>query len=158
MENIERLVKILKEKGYHLVTAESATCGLIASEFGNISGVSKVYSGGVVVYTSDAKQKLLNINSQLINKYGTISHEIANEMVISITNILNCECGISVTGNAGPTAIENKPVGLFYIGLKVNEYITVKKIQLDEMLSRNMMRANVANIAIQEMSNILENN
>ena len=158
MENIERLVKILKQKGYHLVTAESATCGLIASEFGNISGVSQVYNGSVVVYTPDAKQKLLNIDSELINKYGTISHEIANAMVTSITKILNCECGISVTGNAGPTAIENKPVGLFYIGLKVNEYITVKKIQLDEVLSRNMMRANIANIAIQEMLNILENN
>ncbi len=158
MKNIERLVKILKEKGYHLVTAESATCGLIANKFGDISGVSKVYNGGVVVYASDAKQKLLNIDSQLINKYGTISHEIANEMVINITNILNCECGISVTGNAGPTAIENKPVGLFYIGLKVNEFIVVKKIQLDVMLSRNTMRSNIANIAIQEMLNILENN
>lgn len=158
MENIERLVEILKEKGYHLVTAESATCGLIANKFGYISGVSQVYNGGVVVYASDAKQKLLNIDYQLINKYGTISHEIANEMVISITNILNCECGISVTGNAGPTTIENKPMGLFYIGLKVNELTVVKKIQLDVALSRNMMRSNIANIAIQEMLNILENN
>lgn len=155
MKDIEKLVEILKSKNLTLVTVESATCGMLASSIGDVSGVSSVFNGGFVVYTAQAKHEMLNINADLIETYGTVSEEIALAMLEKANEIINANCIISVTGNAGPTAIENKPVGLFYVGLKFNEYQTVRKVELGNNLSRNQARQFIVDLCIREMINLI---
>ena len=147
----EKVIEILKEKKCTLTTAESATCGLIGSEIGSVSGASVAYVGGFITYNADTKHHLLNIDIELINQYGTVSKEIAEAMVVNACLINNTNCGISVTGIAGPSPLEGKPVGLFYIGIKVNDKVIVKECFLDQQLTRNEYRTLVVDIAFNEL-------
>lgn len=151
----EKIIQILKEKKYTITTAESATCGLIASEIGGISGASDCYVGGFITYNAYTKHKLLNIDLNLIKQHGTVSQEIAHAMVNNASLINKTNCAISVTGIAGPNSIENKPVGLFYIGIKVDNNIVVKKILIEQKLTRNEYRSLIVKIAFKELLNNL---
>ena len=51
-----------------------------------------------------------------IDTYGVVSQEIAGQMASHGKNLLNVDYCVSFTGNAGPTAMEGKPVGEVYIG------------------------------------------
>ncbi|MBQ3560509.1 MAG: CinA family protein, partial [Oscillospiraceae bacterium] len=62
-----------------------------------------------------------------LDEHGAISAETAKEMAEGIRRVMNADIGVSVTGNAGPGAAENKPVGLVYIGVSSEKYSVVLK-------------------------------
>ena len=52
-----------------------------------------------------------------VSKYGVVSKEVASLMCVNGKQILDSDVCVSFTGNAGPDAMEGKPVGLVYIGI-----------------------------------------
>lgn len=116
MLNIEEaLVKLLTEKKLKIATAESCTGGLISKRITDISGASNVFECGVCSYGINIKEKVLNVNS--IDKFGAVSAETAKQMADGVLKLSGADIAVSTTGNAGPSASENKPVGLVYIGI-----------------------------------------
>lgn len=122
------LVELLKQKNLKISTAESCTGGLIASRITDVSGASSVFDEGVVTYANDAKAKYLGVNKLMLEKFGAVSSQTADEMVRGLLNNMNCDVAVAVTGIAGPTGgTKEKPVGLVYIGVGVkcgNEIVT----------------------------------
>jgi len=58
------------------------------------------------------------VKEDTINKYGAVSHQVAEEMAQGGRKVLATDICLADTGIAGPTgATPGKPVGLFYIGL-----------------------------------------
>lgn len=111
------LKQLFNEKGLTLGSIESFTGGLFASEITSISGASSFFKGSVVTYATEEKIRVLGINQELVNNFGVVSKECAEQMAIQGSKVLNVDYCISFTGNAGPTAMEGKPVGLIYIGV-----------------------------------------
>ena len=93
---------------------------------GNIPGISKVYKGSLVTYQSETKERLLGIEHPLIEKYGVVSKEIATLMCVNGKSILDVDLCVSFTGNAGPDAMEGKPVGEVYIGIAYEDVVVYK--------------------------------
>lgn len=110
-------VKILKEKNKTITAAESLTAGLFQSTLGEISGVSQVFKGGFVTYSAEMKEKLLSIDSNLIETYGVVSRECAEAMAVQVRKIVDVDYGLSFTGVAGPDELENQPAGTVWIAL-----------------------------------------
>ena len=110
---------LLKEKGLTLGSVESFTGGLFAREITKIPGASKFYKGGLVTYWTEEKIKVLGIGEELVHQFGVVSKECAYEMAKNGKNILGVDICVSFTGNAGPDAMENKPVGEIYIGISI---------------------------------------
>ena len=81
-------------------------------------------------YESMTKERLLSIDHQLIEKCGVVSKEIASLMCVNGTAILDSDICVSFTGNAGPEAMEEKPVGEVYIGLNYFGQISVYRLEL----------------------------
>ncbi len=81
-------------------TAESLTCGMIASEIGGYSGVSKWFRGGVVTYSNEAKIKLLNTEPEETMRDNGVSENIAKMMAKGVTELMDTDIGISSTGYA----------------------------------------------------------
>lgn len=108
------IVKKLSEQNKTLSIAESCTGGLISSTITDVPGASKVFSGGVVVYATEMKKKILNINEEVF-KYGVISLQMAEAMSNSIKHLTGSDYSIATTGNLGPDTMEGKPKGLIYI-------------------------------------------
>jgi nicotinamide-nucleotide amidase len=114
---VDKLVSLLKEKNLTLSCAESLTGGLFASSVTNISGASNVFKGGVVSYTNEIKENVLTVEKNVLDNDGAISNTCCMQMANNVKSIFNTDIGVSFTGNAGPKASENKPVGLVYIGI-----------------------------------------
>lgn len=118
------IIKKLMQDKKTISVAESCSGGLLASSFIDVPGVSEVFMEGLVTYSNEAKMERLGVKKETLEKYGAVSAETAKEMVCG----LKTDVGISVTGIAGPGgATEEKPVGLVYMGIKVNDEIFIEK-------------------------------
>jgi nicotinamide-nucleotide amidase len=113
---------LLRQKGLTLGIVESATGGLISHRITNVAGSSDYYKGSVTAYSNEVKSKVVGVSEDIINQYGAVSPQVAEEMAQGGRNILNTDICLADTGIAGPSgARTGKPVGLFYIGLSHGE-------------------------------------
>ena len=76
----EELVTLLKEKGYTVTTAESCTGGLVSGTIVNTAGASDVLNEAYITYSNQAKEKLLGVSHETLEKYGAVSAQTAKEM------------------------------------------------------------------------------
>jgi nicotinamide-nucleotide amidase len=106
---------IRKNKNITISVAESITGGLVSSMITDTGGSSEYFLGGMVSYSNYAKNKLLQVNSSSIGKYGAVSREVCLEMACNVKKLFNSDFAVSTTGFAGPGATEkSKDVGLVY--------------------------------------------
>jgi PncC family amidohydrolase len=108
----------LVDSGLTLAFAESCTGGLIADLITDISGSSSYFLGSAVTYANSAKQSIVGVRAETLEKYGAVSAETAAEMAQGARRAYGADIAASVTGIAGPTgATPGKPVGLVYMHL-----------------------------------------
>jgi nicotinamide-nucleotide amidase len=104
--------ELLLAKNRLLCLAESCTGGLASGLITEIPGSSAWFDSGLVVYSNQAKQDLLNVSAESLRQYGAVSEEVAIEMAIGALNQGRANVAASVTGIAGPDGgTEEKPVG-----------------------------------------------
>ena len=119
------LIKTLLDKNATVATAESCTGGMVAARLTSVSGASGAFKYGAVTFCNEAKNILLGVSTETLDEHGAISAETAKEMAEGIRKVMGADIGISVTGNAGPGAAEEKPVGLVFIGVSSENFSTV---------------------------------
>jgi len=113
----EEVLHLLHLTETKISVAESCSGGLLASLLTRHPGTSATFNGGVVTYTNEMKTKLLNIPMAQLEGYnvpGAVSEETAISMAEQVRLLFNTDFGVSLTGVAGPTESEGKPVGLVY--------------------------------------------
>lgn len=104
-------------KGKTLVTAESCTGGGFGAALTAIPGSSAVYKGGIISYTNWMKEKLLDVDAELLKTCGAVSADVAKAMADGARKSLQADVAVSVTGLAGPGGDEfGNPVGTVFIG------------------------------------------
>jgi len=114
----QEIVSLLCQKGLTLGVIESATGGLISHLVTNVPGSSNCYKGSITAYSNQVKIKVVGVKEDTINKYGAVSHQVAEEMAQSGRKALSVDICLADTGIAGPTgSTPGKAAGLFYIGL-----------------------------------------
>jgi len=120
--------KLLKEKGKTCSVAESCTGGLLGAEFTSVPGSSDYFVGAAIVYSNEAKTKILDVSKGIIDAFGAVSEETAKELASNVRKVFKTDFGISITGIAGPSGgtIE-KPVGTVWIGLASENDVLTKK-------------------------------
>ncbi len=116
-ETLEGLVgMLLVEKGLTLATMESCTGGLLANTITDVPGSSRYFKGGLVAYTNEAKLSY-GVSTALIARHGAISPEVAGDMAGVAREQLGADIGVGITGVAGPTEDEGRPVGTVHIAI-----------------------------------------
>jgi nicotinamide-nucleotide amidase len=122
-ETIEQIVSyLLQMRSMTLAVAESCTGGLLAERITSLSGSSRYFLGGAVVYSNELKIQFANVPKALIDRHGAVSREVAAAMAEGIRKRCVSSYGIGITGVAGPSGgTEQKPVGLVYIALAGEE-------------------------------------
>ena len=104
-------------QGRTLATAESCTGGGIGDALTAVPGASNVYKGGVISYCNEIKEKMLDVPSEILDKYGAVSASVAEAMARGARVTLGTDIAVSVTGLAGPSGDEfGNPVGTVHIG------------------------------------------
>ena len=126
MENIDelasRVIEIFREKGLSLALAESCTGGMIAETITNVAGASDIFYGSAVTYVNSAKEHILGVTRETLEKHGAVSSECAEEMACGARRVYGADVAMSVTGIAGPGGgSEGKPVGTVWFGLATKD-------------------------------------
>ena len=112
----EVVVRILKEKGITITSAESCTAGMFSSSITDVAGSSAVISSAYVTYSNESKVHELGVDPELIAKYGVVSSEVAKAMAIGARERSGADIAVSVTGYAGPDADPGYNAGDAFIG------------------------------------------
>ncbi len=153
---IDNIVNKLKAQNWKLAIAESATGGLISSTIvGMKSGVSSVYKGGIVAYSNEAKQKLLNVKQSTLSKYGAISKHTAVEMAIGAKRAFDSDVAISITGNIGPDAQEDKAIGLIFFVVVIEDFFYEFEMNIPD-LGRQKNRVIATQKVLEELDKSLD--
>ena len=122
MSLFSKLLNKLIIKNISVSTAESCTGGLLAYSFIKNKDSSKIFIGGYITYSNEMKIKELKVRKVSLKKNGAVSYKIAEEMIKGLYQRNKTNICISTTGIAGPGgATKNKPVGLIYIGIRINK-------------------------------------
>ena len=97
------------------------------------------------------KLKILKVNSNIIKKYGAVSHECCSAMVKNLSKISKANINVSITGIAGPNGgTKQKPVGLVYIGIKRGN-----KIQINKYLFKSKKRSSIQKATVKKALNLI---
>lgn len=146
----EAINKLFREKGLSLGSVESFTGGSFASDITSVSGASHFFKGAYVTYATEEKHRLLGISWDIIDRYGVVSQEVAGEMAGHGKVLLNVDVCVSFTGNAGPEAMENKPVGEVHIGIVTAEKAEIYSLNLNG--SRDEIRKQAVEFALKKLT------
>jgi len=109
---IERLAGELTGRNARIALAESCTGGWIAKTFTDLPGSSAWFEYGFVSYGNNAKESMLNVGADLLERHGAVSQQVAEAMVAGALQASGAELALAVTGIAGPEGgTISKPVG-----------------------------------------------
>ncbi len=118
-ETLEQIVLYYLElRGGTLAVAESCTGGMVAERLTSVSGSSRSFIGGAVVYSNRLKTELAGVEAKLIAEHGAVSREVAEALAEGIRERCGTTLGLGITGIAGPGGgTEEKPVGLVFVAV-----------------------------------------
>jgi len=103
----------LKARGFMLATAESCTGGWVAQALTAISGSSDWFERGFVTYSNAAKEDMLGVSPQTLERHGAVSEQTASEMAAGALAHSRADIALAITGIAGPSGgTPDKPVGM----------------------------------------------
>ncbi len=133
--------RLLKESSRTLAVAESCTGGKIAHFITSNPGSSAYFKGGVVAYSNEIKNNLLDVSSEIIETFGAVSQQVAEAMAKGAQKVLNSDYSVATTGIAGPDGgTEEKPVGTVWIAVAGPSGIISKKYIFRHNRERNIIR------------------
>lgn len=143
------VAELLVEKGLTVAAAESCSGGLLSKRLTDIPGSSAYLKLSLVTYANEAKQKLLQVDEQILNNHGAVSRECAIAMAEGARKLASCNIGISVTGIAGPAGgSPEKPVGLVYFALASSDEVYALMRNFPEQVGRDGIRQRAASEAL----------
>lgn len=124
----ETAVELLKKYRLTVTTAESCTGGLIAGTLVNAAGISSWFEQGFITYSNEAKERLLGVNHDTLERFGAVSEQTAAEMAEGARRAANADISVVSTGIAGPDGgTKEKPVGLVYLACSYKDCTEVRR-------------------------------
>ncbi|OGO31178.1 MAG: damage-inducible protein CinA [Chloroflexi bacterium RBG_16_56_11] len=140
-----KIGELLRRQGLTLGIVESATGGLLSHLVTSVPGSSDYYQGSVTSYSNEIKIKIIGVKAATLEKYGSVSPQVAGEMAAGGRKLLDVDICLADTGIAGPGGVmPRKPVGLFYIGLATKDGVSSRRYEFHGDRGENQRSAAAA--------------
>ena len=154
-ELARQLAGRLIEQRLTLALAESCTAGLVADLLAQVSGVSAALWGSFVCYSPDAKQRMLGLERDFLERHGLVSAETAREMAIHARERAGTSLAAAVTGIAGPAGDgSGVPVGTVWIAVAWRDQCREKELHFQG--TRAAIRMQAAAAVFEELLEVLD--
>ena len=154
-ELARRLAARLIERRLTLALAESCTAGLVADLLARVSGVSAALWGSWVCYSPEAKQRMLGLERDFLERYGLVSAETAREMALRARELSGASIAAAVTGIAGPAGDgSGLPVGTVWVAVAWQEHCQEKGLHFQG--TRAEIRIQAAAAVLEELLEVLD--
>jgi nicotinamide-nucleotide amidase len=152
-----KLQTLLRANNQTITTAESCTGGLVASMITKISGSSDIFNGSIVTYSNKIKNQELHVKNKTLEKFGAVSIEVVDEMLIGVLKKFDANFAIAISGIAGPNGgTRNKPVGTVIIGISDENNHKIVNIY-NFKGSREDIQIQAAKVALKEIYKFIKN-
>jgi len=128
LEALARAVSVeLSSRNITLAIAESCTGGLLGHSLTDVPGASRFFLGGVTCYANNTKVQLLAVRTETLQRFGAVSLQCAEEMLLGVKALFVPDAAIAITGIAGPDGgSQKKPVGTVFIAVSLHEHKQVR--------------------------------
>ena len=127
----EVLGGVFRDKKLTVSTAESLTCGALASRITTVPGSSEYFSGSIVAYSNDVKINQLNVSKDTIERNGAVSEEVVTQMALTAKSLFGTDYAVATSGIAGPGGgTDEKPVGTVWIAIAGPRGVFTEKFQM----------------------------
>ena len=129
-----------------------------------MSGASKWFNQGWVVYSNESKTKQLGVDESYFSEenVGAVSHEVAIGMARGARYKSNSDVSIGITGIAGPTgASENKEVGRVHVAIIAKDYFLVRRMDFgdnDRLDNKKSFASFALSLALEALDKVDSNN
>lgn len=156
-DDMIKLQTLLRANNQTITTAESCTGGLVASMITKISGSSDIFNGSIVTYSNKIKNQELHVKNKTLEKFGAVSIEVVDEMLIGVLKKFDANFAIAISGIAGPNGgTRNKPVGTVIIG--ISDETNHKIVNIYNFKgSREDIQIQAAKVALKEIYKFIKN-
>ena len=146
------VIELLRANEQTLAVAESLTGGALGAAITSVPGSSDAFLGGVMAYSAQAKESILKVDREKIEKYGVVSEEVAIAMADGVRHLFGSTWGISTTGVAGPGDAGGVRAGTVWIAISgpINQ-----STQLEVEGEREVVRTASLSSAISAFARIL---
>ena len=111
------LMPRLATAGITVATAESLTGGLLAALLTEVPGASAVVRGGLVVYATELKSSLAQVDAVLLDERGPVDPDVAVALADGARASCGASVGVGLTGVAGPDPQHGMPVGTVFVAV-----------------------------------------
>src|SRR4029077_1639389 len=109
---------VLRSGGLTVSVVESCTGGMVGAAITDVAGSSAYFVGGVIAYSNEVKRKDLDVSEDVLEKFGAVSREVAEQMANGARSRFRTDLAVGVTGISGPDSDgTSKPVGLTYVAV-----------------------------------------
>lgn len=143
-----KAAELLNRCGITVSVAESCSGGLIAKQLTDTPGSSGYFIAGVVAYANSAKTRFLEVPTELLDRHGAVSPEVAKAMAQGVRQATGSDLSISTTGIAGPEGgTPEKPVGTIFLALADDSGCETMELNLSG--SRDEIRIATASHALE---------
>lgn len=151
---IKKLITILKKENLTIASAESLTGGYLSYLLTKIPGSSKVFKGGVVIYSLEAKNKFFKIPLAELQEAQGVSANICKNLAIRVKKLFNSKIGVALVGFAGPKAKLGVKVGTVFMAISNKDKTIVAKWVLKG--TRNQIQQQASQRIIKVLYEILD--
>ena len=119
-------LKLARDAGMRLATAETVTAGLVSACLTSVSGASQVFERGFILYHDTAKATGLGVPEEVARQHGAVSAEITQGLAEGALRNSCAGAAVAVTGYAGPGGgNERNPVGTIFIAAARRDHPTL---------------------------------
>ena len=101
-ELTKKVASKLTDLGLRLTTAESCTGGKLSVALCAEENTAEFYDVGLVVFSDGAKERILGVRPETLERYTAVSEQTVTEMAARILEIAQADVSIAISGYAGP--------------------------------------------------------
>ncbi|RVX69080.1 hypothetical protein B0A52_06793 [Exophiala mesophila] len=100
----EQVAALLRERNETISVAETAAGGLISAALLSTPGASRVYKGGLTLYTLESRIAFAGWTQANVDKYDGPTPDLVAGLASHVRQTLHSTYAVGESGTAGPTA------------------------------------------------------
>lgn len=123
----------INEKSLKISFCESCTGGNLVGALLKIPGASNVLEESYVTYSISAKQKIVGVKKETLDKYTVYSKEVASEMAEGLFRISASNICVAISGTCGDYSVSNNKayLAIYYNGVMHNYVLESMGTRID---------------------------